>query len=253
MAPTMRGWIGLCCLATAACGVQLEERVGGAAPGPLPGVDASIDAEPDATPQPRCSNGRVVYLNFDGVTLTRAATSDATQNLAGWMTIAQGTAPRYRSGASDRLQQIQAITDGVRQQLSSFPVTVVTQRPASGPYVMIVYGGVASQVGSSYGGAVMKLDCTDAQKSDLAWVSDNVGPTQRVVNYSIGAIGFGLGLTATNDPVDCMCGWANGCQQDQTGPCKLSTMINRDQNANQTCPGLITQNEEAAFDAAFCR
>lgn len=245
--------IGFLCLATAACGVQLEERVGAVPDGPA-GGDASIAtdaAELDAAPA--CSNGRVVYLNFEGAALTAAPTSDATQNRASWMIISQGTAPRYKSGAADRDQQIGAIVDGVRQQLSSFPVTVVTQRPAIGPYVMIVFGGVREQVGSRFGGAVNTLDCGDLHKSDLAWISDGVSPTQRVVNYAIGAIGFGLGLTATTDPLDCMCGWDNACNQDQSGACKLSPMIDRDPNANQRCPGLITQNEVAAFEAAFCQ
>ncbi|MGN6103959.1 MAG: hypothetical protein ACTHU0_02540 [Kofleriaceae bacterium] len=213
----------------------------------LPPLDAP---EPDA---PACFNGRVVYLNFGGVTLTDAATSDATQNRASWMQISQGTAPPFRQNAADRAQQIQAITDGVRAQLSSFPITVVTQRPAAGPYVMIVLGGTAQQVGSRYGVAVNALDCGDNTKSDVAWISDNSGSTQRVVNTAIGAIGFGLGLTATTDPNDCMCSWDNGCQPNNNAPCTLSPNIARDPNANQRCAGLTSQNEVETFRAAFCQ
>jgi hypothetical protein len=100
---------------------------------------------------------------------------------------------------------------------------------------------------------VNQLDCGDNAKSDVAWISDNVTPTQAMVNTVIGAIGFGLGLTATNDPLGCMCGWANGCTDDDSVPCKLSTNITRDPNANQRCAGVTTQNEVDAFDAAFCR
>jgi hypothetical protein len=245
----MKG-IALLCLAAAACGVQIDGRPGSTPDGP-PSGDGPITGDPDSAP--RCSNGRVVYLNFEGATLTRAAVSDATQNQASWMNISQGTAPRYKSGAANRDQQIQAVVDGVRAQLSSFPVTVVTTRPVSGPYVMIVFGGIATQVGSNYGGAVNTLDCGDAQKSDLAWISDNVSITQRVVNFAVGAIGFGIGLTATTDPLDCMCGWDNGCIQDQSAACRLSPQIVRDPGANQVCAGLTTQDEVAAFDAAFCR
>ena len=42
-------------------------------------------------------------------------------------------------------------TPNVRSILSLFPVTVVTTRPATGPYVMIVFGGRANQVGSRFG------------------------------------------------------------------------------------------------------
>lgn len=243
--------LALCCL-LAGCGVRLEDRAGGGSDGsPPPPIDGPIGSEPDAPPV--CANGRVVYLNFDGVTLTSAAASDATQNRASWMTIAQGTAPPYKAGVTNRNQLINAVTDGVRTQLSSFPVTVVTQRPAAGPYVMIVLGGTATQVGSRYGGAVNTLDCGDARKSDLAWISDGVSPTQRVVNFAVGAVGFGLGLTATTDPLDCMCGWDNACISDNTVACRLSPTIARDPAANQLCPGLTTQDEVATFDAAFCR
>lgn len=249
--PIVMRSLALCCL-LAGCGVRLENPVGGGPDGSPPPADGPIGSDPDAPPA-ACSNGRVVYLSFDGVTLTSAAASDATLNRASWMTIAQGTAPAYKTGVANRDQLIQQVTDGVRAQLSSFPVTVVTQRPATGPYVMIVFGGVASQVGSRFGGAVTALDCGDARKSDVAWISDNVSPNQRVVNFAVGAIGFGLGLTATTDPLDCMCGWDNACTSNNTVACTLTPGIARDPAANQVCAGLTTQDEVAAFDAAFCR
>jgi hypothetical protein len=240
------------CLLAAGCGVQIDG--GGTNNGPPDGstnpmIDASI---PGVDAAPRCANGRSIYLNFEGQTLIDGP-SDATTNRASWMTITQGTAPRYKSGAADRAQQIQVIVDGVKAQLAGFPIDVVTTRPATGPYVMIVYGGTSTQVGSNYGGAVNELDCGDQRKSDVAWMSDGVSPPQRVINFTIGAIGFGLGLTATNDPQGCMCQWDNGCVQQTTAPCRLSPMINRDNTANQVCPGLITQNEVAAFQTEFCR
>lgn len=211
----------------------------------------SVDA---ASPDARtCANGRVVYLNFTGQALAQAATSDATQNLASWMQIQNGQAPIYRSGNANRLADITAITDGVRMQLSQFPVTVVTQRPATGPYVMIVFGGTAQQVGSRFGGAVNTLDCGDTAKSDVAWIGDGVSPNQRVINFAVGAIGFGLGLTATSDPLDCMCGWDNQCTSNNNQACKLSGPIARDPAANQRCAGLTTQDEPATFTAAFCQ
>jgi hypothetical protein len=242
-------------LACAACGVQIGGDGSGVTGGDAsPGGDGSVETDAPSTPDAAvCANGRVVYLNFEGQALTRGSPSDATLNRASWMNTATGAAPRYKSGAANRDQLVKDVTDGVRAQLSSFPVTVVTQRPATGPYVMIVFGGTASQVGSNFGGAVNQLDCGDVNKSDLAWISDGVSPTQRVVNFAVGAIGFGLGLTATTDPLDCMCGWDNNCTSDNSQACRLSPMINRDPNANQRCPGLSTQDEVATFKAAFCQ
>lgn len=211
------------------------------------GTDAGIDA-------PACFNGRVVYLNFEGQALTRG-TSDATLNRASWMNIASGTAPPFRAGLATRQADIDAITTGVRSQLSSFPVTVVTTRPAAGPYVMIVYGGLRTDVGSDYGLAVNQLDCDESEKSDVAWISgDPQFGIQRIINTSIGAIGFGLGLTATSDPAGCMCGWANNCQSNNNVACTLSNNIDRDPNAQQQCPGVgAKQNERQAFSQAFCQ
>jgi hypothetical protein len=217
------------------------------------GDEADIDA-PDVDAAPACFNGRVVFLSFEGESLTQATPSDARLNRAQWMTIASGTAPPYRAGAADRATQIQAITDGIRNQLSTFPITVVTTRPQTGEYMMIVYGGQPNQVGSRFAGAVQQLDCNDAlTRNDVAWVSDAVDGTQRIVNFSVGAIGFGLGLTATTDPKDCMCGWDNNCTSDNSVACTLTEGIARDPDARQRCANVTTQDETTTFKNAFCQ
>jgi hypothetical protein len=76
---------------------------------------------------------------------------------------------------------------------------------------------------------------------------------QRHVDVTIGAIGFGLGLTATTDPRDGMCGWDNGCIADHSVACQLSRSITRDPSADQRCAGVTTQDEHAAFLTAFCQ
>jgi hypothetical protein len=193
---------------------------------------------------------RTVFLNFDGQKLTRGA-SDATLNQASWMTIDTGTAPAYLAGNTGRDAAIMRIVDGVRSQLSQFPITVATTRPTTGSYVMIVFGGDASLVGSSFGGAVNQLDCGDLHPNDVAWISDGV-TGQRAINTAIGAIGFGLGLTATLDPRDCMCSWDNSCRANNNVACRLGAPIDRDPDARQKCQGQTTQDEVATFRTAFC-
>ena len=86
---------------TMGCGAELNQGTFDAPPvvrtdaGAGDGAPAA-DAAPDAA---ACANGRVVYLNFDGQTLTQAATSDATLNRASWMTRATGTAAPFRQGS----------------------------------------------------------------------------------------------------------------------------------------------------------
>jgi hypothetical protein len=213
---------------------------GGPNPGPIPSSDAGVMA---------CTR-RALYLNFDGQTLTQGA-SDATLNTARWMNKMTGTAPPYRLNDTNRDVVIQTIVDGVTRQLARFPITVTRTRPSAGNYVMIVYGGNANAVGSDFGAAVNQLDCGDARPNDVAWIADNV-TGQRAINTTIGAIGFGLGLTATIDPADCMCSWANGCSPDNTAPCTLGSPIARDPRANQLCANTTSQDEVAAFRTAFC-
>lgn len=238
------------------CHASVSDGDPAGAPDSATPVDAAVDVDapatvgPDAAPQ--CMNGRVVYLNFTGVTLTDAATSDATLNRASW--IINGTANPAAPATNRSAAQVTAIVDGVRNALSTFPVTVVTTRPTSGQYVMIVYGGTATNVGSRFGVAVQELDCGDAAtRNDVAWISDSVTATQRVINTSLGAIGFGLGLTATSSPTDCMCGWDNACVSDNSVQCTLSPSIARDPAANQKCAGLTTQDEVQTFQTAFCQ
>lgn len=243
-------------LACIGCNAELGPRPG-STPDAGGGGNGDAPLVPDGPPPidaPMCFNGRVVYLNFEGQALTDAAVSDATQNLASWMTIATGTAPAFRAASGTRAADIAEITDGIRMQLSEFPISVVTTRPATGPYVMIVFGGTAQQIGSMYSLAVNQLDCDDSEKSDVAWISDAPGlSNQAVINTAIGAIGFGLGLTATTDPNDCMCAWGNLCQPG-AGACTLSANIARDPDSTLLCAGApATQDEKAAFTQAFCQ
>jgi len=248
----MQRTLALAVVLLGGCGAQLSNGLDPSIGGVDPATDAGIDAVPvgDAATSPRCAS-LSVYLNFEGQKLTRGP-SDATLNQASWMQIAAGEAPPYQSGNADRATVLQAITDGVTAQLSQFPVTVTTRRPTAGSYMMIVFGGTAGDVGSSFGGAVNQLDCGNGVRNDVAWISDNGKSNQRAINSAIGAIGFGLGLTATLDPSDCMCGWDNTCTRDDSAACKLGSPIARDPKARQLCPDLTPQDEVGAIRAAFC-
>ena len=218
--------------------------------GAVVGDDASV-APPDG---PKCFNGRVVYLNFDGVTLTKNATTDATANTASWIGVTTANVPPYHNGQTNRATDITNITTRVTQILSTLPVTVVTARPAAGPYVMIVFGGSSQTVGSVYAGSTSDHDCGDLIKSDVGWVSDS-SPTGKAGDTAVGAIGWALGLQGTNNPGDCMCEWANNCIQDNDTACALSTTniaTTNSQSPSITCPGENPQNETAAFTTAFC-
>lgn len=219
---------------------------------PDAGASTGAGGGPTGDPGPvaACSS-RTVYLNFDGQKLIQGP-SDARLDQAQWMNMPTGQAPAYRLMDTTRNKAIQIIVDGVTAQLSQFPITVTRMRPSSGSYVMIVYGGSQTDTGSNFSAAVNQLDCGDTRPNDVAWIADNV-TGQRAINATIGAIGFGLGLTATTDIHDCMCGWTNGCRSDNSVPCTLGSPIARDPQAKQLCPNTTSQDEVAAFRTAFCQ
>jgi hypothetical protein len=208
--------------------------------------DAASTSMPDGATAATCTTGRQLYLNFEGATLTRATTSDATQNHAAWMGVTSATMPGYHANSANRAQLIIDVTNAVKAGLANFPdITVTTARPTAGLYVMIGFGGVESTVNIPYRYAVMTLDCTDTVKSDLGWVFDDAGTSQKAADLAIGAVGFGMGLTGTSSPSDCMCGWLTQCQQLATA-CTLSASI----PALNNC-AMNPQNEVAKFQA-FC-
>jgi hypothetical protein len=218
--------------------------------------DAAVQQQMDAAP-PACANGRKVFLNFDGVTLTKAATTDATTNTVAWMTNTSAVVPAYHTGVAGRAAEITAITDGVKARLSALPLEVVTTRPASGPYVMVVMGGNnttnGGTIGSQYSFATADHDCGDTVKNDIAWVADLPAATY-APDLVVGGLGWAVGLNGTNDTSGCMCGWANGCAEDSAVACTLSASIaSTTSSGNTTCPNQNPQNEIAALSTGFCQ
>src|ERR1051326_4219734 len=112
------------------------------------GDDASMSDAPSA-----CFNGRRVYLNF-GVDTLRQGPSDATTDHAVWLGVATANVPKFRATSATRAQDIQTVIDLINAKLSAFPIDVELQRPASGPYVMVVFGGDRATVNVPYHYAV---------------------------------------------------------------------------------------------------
>ena len=265
-----RTWLALIALAGSGCYARVGDGEGnlaiadagdtsGGGSDSSGGVDVDAGVQPGAdAPTPACANGRKIYLAFDGVTLTQAGSSDATQNRARWLTNTTSTVPPWRSGNGNRASQITAVVDGVKSRLATTSIEVVTTRPATAPYVMIVLGGERANdggtVASRYSYATSYHDCGDTVKNDVGWVSDmDDAPESYVADLAVGAVGWGLGLDGTTSPADCMCGWANGCDS-QSGACTLSASIatSIEGNVESACQQ-GTQNEVAAFSTGFCQ
>jgi hypothetical protein len=214
-------------------------------------IDARVrDAPVDAN---ACANGRVVFLNFGGDTLTRSAESDATADAASWVGMSSGqtsgTLAEWRPTATDRTSQIAEVVDELQAKFSAIAPAMqfVTTRPATGPYVMIGFGGSQNDVGVPYTTAVNHLDCGDTDMNDVGWVFENVTNATSVVNFAAGAIGFGMGLTGTTDSNDCMCGWLTNCTASGAA-CTFSSAA----NAQIACSGETDPQDDTSILASFC-
>ena len=214
--------------------------------GSIPPTDAPADAS-------SCASGRVVFLNFAGDTLTQAATSDATQDQAVWVGLANNAAtatmPEWRPNASNRTTQIQDVVTALQAKVATIApdITFVTTRPAQGPYVMIGFGGTMGEAGVPYTGAVNHLDCGDANKNDVGWVFESASTTAQAANLAAGALAFGLGATGTTVPTDCMCGWLTQCSASASA-CTFSATA----NAQIACPNETDPQNDQAILQAFC-
>jgi hypothetical protein len=247
-----------------ACGAQL----GDAATAPIDAPGKSIDA-PNGTKNDgplgdapnACTTGRVVYLNFNGATLTQSTNADATSNPVKASSQYMGAA-NATIAATNRSQTTQTdIIAGVKATLAQFPqIQVVTTRPASGSYVMVIFGGTPGSINSPYIDAVAALDCSDSVKNDVAIIFDNAtqpgttnpASSRKVADYAIGAIGYGLGLAGVGDSANCLCQWGQGdncLQQTLTNGCTLSAAVNV--TAAARC-AQATENQITTFNA-FCQ
>lgn len=96
------------------------------------GADAAIE-EADAAPL-------VVYLVFDGLSLTTGSSDAPARNVSQNLP-APFTAPPFFADESNRVEKLALIADGARTILAAYNIEVVTERPATGDYEMIVLGG----------------------------------------------------------------------------------------------------------------
>lgn len=173
---------------------------------PCPGPDCTADLQPA-----HAKGQRIVYLNFEGVTLTYSGTNDdAIQNVSA---IVNGqteviapfsTGDLYSTGGLSRQQIIARVVSDMYTLHDAFDVEFVTQRPASGSYSMVVFGSSCGAViGSNNCAGVALRDCGDVMPNNITFVFP---PGLRVADLATTAAqeaahAFGLGHTDDQDDV----------------------------------------------------
>jgi hypothetical protein len=191
----------LAAAAPAAAGPRLDMVT---SPCPGPGCKAELV-------EPQAQGLRIVYLVFDGITLTRDSfDDDARTNTSAIVNSSTEVIPAFNindlasTGGLTRNQIINKVVDDLYKLHQPYNVEFVTTRPSSGYYSMIVFGGSCQSVTGSSGCAGIALrDCSDTMPANITFAFP---PGLRVADLATTAAqeaahAFGLGHTSDQGDV----------------------------------------------------
>lgn len=236
------------------------------------GIDAPSDVATDAPPAFDCntpSTGtHTIFLSFEGVTLTRA-TSDAMLNNFAAVDASRTTAtiPAWKAAALSRDMMIRTVTCTVREVLLPFDVKIVTTRPASGNYEMVVIGGGPADLGYNIGtsSAISLIgvpDCAHSNLRDVGWVAEfpagggsmsiSLSPLE-TANSALAIVGIENGLAGVKQGRNCMCRVSSNepVQCDDTQACQLTSTAPLAAGGSQCNVTGPTENQVAKLTARY--
>ncbi len=219
--------------------------------------DAAIVGEdtrmPDAPADAPGPAPTIIYLAFDGVSMhtadpaTTPIVGDAKLNTWPYL-VADVVVPAYRADDPDRASKITAIVGNVRTFLARWNVDVVTARPASGEYMMVVFGAtgeIANYAATTLGTA--ELDCANAYPHDVGFVFEASDTPIRATNNALFAILQGAGVYPADGDNNCACA-AETCTTSLTEICTVSTAA---ATLEYLCSTGVPQDQRKQLDDAF--
>ena len=173
--------------------------------------------EMDGPIEPQAVGLRVVYLNFDGVTLTASNTSDdATKDKSAILAAAiqsgqTRTIPPFNvndlastSGMS-RSQIISRVVSDMYESHAPYNIEFVTERPTSGNYSMVVFGGTCQTVAGQSGCAgIALLDCGDYMPNNITFAFPYGLRVADLASTAAQEEAHAFGLAHTTDTTDIM-------------------------------------------------
>lgn len=241
-------------LALAACGDDGATVMPDAAL-PMPDAPVNLAHCPDPPADPTRPGRHVVYLNMEGVTLTKLGDcSDSKTNCTNLIKDDTATIPRFLDNTLGRDEFIAEFLRLARVRLAPYSIDLVTERPASGDYYMIVIGGdSATLTGVANAGSVTPAVCTPDNPNlvDLVFDRHFQGGAPSYASTLLSDLGAMYGVLLTSTPGDCMCR-QDGCAF--AGVCTYSPMIDLAVNAVDCGRGERTQDEQAQLKRVLgCR
>jgi hypothetical protein len=149
----------------------------------------------------------VLYLNFDGAMLTKGNCSSAQTNCTFLISTATCNFPAYTNNFRKPM-----IVSLLQQFYAPFNVQIVTTRPTSGAYSMVMIGAGASCVGMPGAAGIGPLDCGDTRDSDITLSFTDAFDTNPNTMAAVHAIAttaaqesaHAYGLGHTSNPQDVM-------------------------------------------------
>jgi hypothetical protein len=237
--------------------IVLLAACGGGSNAPDAGDEDAADAGADAfedfvDAEPGACVPATVFLNFEGVTINRGF-EDAAANTTPWPMdgVTPATIPPFLDGDGERDTRIAAIVAQIEATLAPFDITLVTERPGSGLYDMIFFGGDPTDMGYTATQVfALQYDCDGTENaSSIGAIFEGGQGDVASANAAIMIIGGTHGVAPTSDvPTDCMC---VECIPTDT-PCTLATDATVWEPHQLICGALVMQDTAATFAARMC-
>lgn len=185
---------------------------------PMPECFGSPCIDDGVPPASEAVGLRRVYLNFEGVTLTSNSElpDDAPANRT-WMineVVPMGstiTIPPFnrnelgsQSGATSRQEIIDYTIQKLQEYHSRYNFEFTLNRPSSGPYHMVVFGGTCISVIGRNCAGIAPLDCGDNFPSNIVFAFPQGLRAIDLAGTAAQELAHALGLSHTQDNTDIM-------------------------------------------------
>lgn len=224
--------------------------------GSVDAADAMLDAPGRCTAPMTDAHPALhtIYANFDGVMLSKCTNGMASDSRANCTDIVPGdtTFPPFMDGNPARDGFIGQILYAAQRALAPYSIDIVTTRPASGSYHMMVFGGTPALVGAPaniFG--IAPATCEREQRNLVSLIFDQ-GQMPTSTDYSstiLSDLAMMSGIPVTTGPInDCAC---RTCPYTMLCTYGTNSPVNTDPNKN--C-GLTTVDEPAVLQEVLgCR